>query len=67
MRRRYTAICDWVSDLASDSDEIQVRAKSAGGAASAARRVWRETKGAKGNCRLERVWILTRRRLREFA
>ena len=62
--KRWTAVCDWVSDLTSDSDEIRVRAKTAAGAASRARKVWKLTKGV--NCSLERVWILTPRRRREF-
>jgi hypothetical protein len=63
--KRWTAVCDWRSNYVCDSDEIQVRAKTAAGAASRARKIWKARHCS--GCRLEKIWILTPRRLREFA
>lgn len=62
----YTAVIDWTDDCVADSDEMQIWANTASGAASRARAVWSATKGAEWpKCRLEKVWILTKERLAE--
>ncbi len=63
---RYRVIIDWTNDLTSDSDEMQVLAKTPAGAISRARAIWSVTKGAEDStCRLEKLWILTKERLRD--
>lgn len=65
---RFTVILDWRDHDVSDSDEMQVCAKTAAGATSRARAIWSATNGdAYPDCHLEKVWILTPRMKREFA
>lgn len=68
MAARYRVVVDWTDKDVTDSDEIQVWADSEKEAISKARKQWRLTIGAQWlHCRLEKVWILTPARMREFA
>lgn len=69
---RFRVVVDWTNDLTSDSDEMQVWAKTAAGATSKARSYWAKKTlskwRAKGDTslRLEGVWVLTRKRSMKF-
>lgn len=64
--RKFVVICEWIDredDSHCDADEVQVRAKDAASAVSAAREKWTNTIGAEWpSVRLEKAWILTRAR-----
>jgi hypothetical protein len=70
-KKSYRVVCEWVDAMDNDhtdSDEIQVMATSAASAIAAARKKWRLTIGAEWpRCRLEKTWILTPSRTKEFA
>lgn len=66
---RFRVICDWLDGCNADADEVVVTAKTAGGATSKARAAWlrRQSRSQYPDCRLEKVWVLTKKRAKEFA
>lgn len=65
-RKRWTVVVDWASDTCADSDELVVYAKTAPGAASRARARWTNL-ASQEKIWIERVFVLTPARRREFA
>lgn len=67
-RKRWTVVVDWASDTCADSDELVVCAKTAAGAASRARSRWTMTNlASQEKIWIEKVFVLTPARRREFA
>lgn len=67
-RKRWTVVVEWGSDTCADSDEFVVVAKTASGAASRARARWTATHlASQEKIWIEKVFVLTPARRREFA
>lgn len=65
-RKRWTVVVEWENDTCADSDELVVYAKTAAGAASRARARWTNL-ASQEKIWIERVFVLTPARRREFA
>ena len=66
--KRYLVIVEWSNDpdgFDGDSDEIRVMAKTAGGAVSRAKAIWRQREGEKAVFLLS-AWVMTPERLRGY-
>lgn len=67
-RKRWTVIVEWENNTCADSDELQVYAQTASGAASRARARWLAAAVAsQEKIWIQKVFVLTPARRREFA
>ena len=66
--RKYAVIVEWTDGEVADADEMPTWAKSAAAARRKARATWTAATIPKfPNCRIDRIFVLTKRMMRDVA